>query len=115
MPSLEPPVVSAMSLRDVVALVPFECGFHPRRSVVVLSLRGPRLRIGQVTRFDLPGLDDLPDLLGDVVSFVARDRGRASLVAVYDEQAWDAERPPHLQLCWTSSVATASRPGTRST
>jgi hypothetical protein len=98
MPGLEPQVVSAVSLRDVVALVPFECGFHPRRSLVVLSLRGPRLRIGQVTRLDLPGTEDLPDLLSDIVSFVVADRGRASLVAVYDEQPWNADQPPHLEL-----------------
>jgi uncharacterized protein DUF4192 len=94
----EPQVVSAVSLRDVVALVPFECGFHPQRSVVLLSMRGPRLRIGQVTRFDLPGSEDLPELLADIVAFVARDRGRASIVAVYDDQAWDPEQPPHLEL-----------------
>lgn len=106
----ESQVVSVVSLRDVVALVPFECGFHPRRSVVVLSLRGPRLRIGQVTRFDLPGTDGLSDLLADVVSFVVADRGRASLVAVYDEQVWDADRPPHLELV-TGLLAELGRHG----
>lgn len=100
----QPQVVQAGSMRDVVALVPFECGFHPRNSVVVLSLRGPRRRIGQVTRLDLPAASDqagVADLVHHVAAFVAADQGRGSVVVVYDDQAWDAQDPPHLSLVTT--------------
>ncbi|MFL6100942.1 MAG: DUF4192 domain-containing protein [Actinomycetales bacterium] len=106
-------VMQAGSMRDVVALVPFECGFHPRHSVVVLSLRGPRRRIGQVTRLDLPAAGDpggLADLLRHVATFVAGDRGQGSVVIVYDDQAWDAQRPPHLGLV-TTLLAELERAG----
>jgi Domain of unknown function (DUF4192) len=89
-------VLKATALRDVVAAVPFQCGFHPRRSVVVLSLRGPRKRVGQVTRADLPEPDDIDEAAAELAEFVVRDRGSASLVVVYDDEPWDASIPPRL-------------------
>lgn len=88
-------VVKARAMRDVVAAIPFQCGFHPRRSIVVVSLRGPRRRIGQVTRVDLPAPDEVADMAADLASFVRRDQALASLVLVYDDQPWVPEAPPH--------------------
>lgn len=110
MPEATPQVLKAASLRDLVALVPFQCGFHPQHSLVVLSLRGPRSRIGQVTRVDLPPPDDVPDLAAHIASFVARDQGQASVVLVYDEQPWDPGDPPHLRLV-TMLLAELERAG----
>jgi hypothetical protein len=91
-------VLKATALRDVVAAVPFQCGFHPRRSVVVLSLRGPRKRVGQVTRADLPEPADIDEAAGELAEFVVRDRGWGSLVVVYDDEPWDASAPPRLAI-----------------
>ena len=66
MPRAHEQVLKATALRDVVAAVPFQCGFHPRRSVVVLSLRGPRKRVGQVTRADLPEPEDVDDAVAEL-------------------------------------------------
>lgn len=93
-----PQIVKAASLRDVVAVVPFECGFHPRHSLVVLSLRGRRLGVGQVARADLPTPEDAAELVADLVASVVRDQASASIVVVYDDQPWDSQAPPHLDL-----------------
>ena len=100
--------------------VPFQCGFHPRRSVVVLSLRGPRMRVGQVTRADLPaagGHRRTP--LAELAAFVVRDRGSASMVVVYDEQPWDRASSRRTwawsRRCSESCRPRTSRPWTRCT
>jgi hypothetical protein len=98
MPRAHEQVLTATALRDVVAAVPFQCGFHPRRSVVVLSLRGPRRRVGQVTRADLPEPEDVDDAVAELAAFVVRDRGVASMVVVYDDRPWDPQDPPDLAL-----------------
>ena len=41
---------------ELLALVPFQLGFHPRESAVVISLRGPSSRVGLVARVDLADL-----------------------------------------------------------
>lgn len=67
--------------RDLVALVPYRLGYHPRDSLVLLCLRGRRPRVGLVMRVDLPGAADLPA----VVAALARhavDDGAAAVVAV---------------------------------
>jgi len=48
------PVVRLTSPGDIVAAVPSLCGFLPAESLVVLSLRGPRRRLGLTVRVDLP-------------------------------------------------------------
>jgi hypothetical protein len=48
------PVARLSSPGDIVAMIPSLCGFWPRDSVVVLSLRGPRRRLGLTIRLDVP-------------------------------------------------------------
>jgi hypothetical protein len=43
---------------EIVAVLPSLCGFPPQESLVLLSLRGPRRRLGLTARVDLP---DPPD------------------------------------------------------
>jgi hypothetical protein len=113
-------VVRASSPRDIVAAVPFQCGFLPAKSVVVISLRGPRHRFGMVSRLDLPpdpsgGLDgvggvgglegvdgaspgapwDFEQVADDIAAFVARDGGNGAVVAVYDDAPWTMDHRPH--------------------
>jgi len=46
--------------QGLLAVVPTMLGFHPRESVVMLCLRGPRRRVGPVARVDLPPGRDRP-------------------------------------------------------
>jgi hypothetical protein len=95
-------VVKASGPRDIVAAVPFICGFHPEQSIVVISLRGPRHRFGMVSRLDLPPVDeasagaeswDEEEIADDIAGFVARDGGNGAVVVVYDERPWSDPRP----------------------
>lgn len=49
-------VVRAAGPGDLVAYVPHALGFHPRDSVVLVSVRAPRGRLGLVARVDLADL-----------------------------------------------------------
>lgn len=53
MTSAARPVARLTSPGEIVAVVPALCGFVPQESLVVVSLRGPRKRVGLTMRFDL--------------------------------------------------------------
>jgi hypothetical protein len=112
MPPTTRQVLHATALRDVIAAVPFQCGFHPRHSVVVLSLRGPRRRVGLVTRLDLPEPEDVQEAVEELVGFVVRDEGSATMVLVYDDLEWDPAQPPRLDFveALLAALATAQVP-----
>jgi len=77
------PVARLTTPGEIVATVPLLCGYPPSDSVVVLSLRGPRRRLGLTIRLDLPqpGLaEEAAELL---VERVVHDGGRAAVVVVY--------------------------------
>jgi hypothetical protein len=63
-----------------------------------------------VCRMDLPDEPARVQAAREVVSFVARDRGTAALVLVYDEAEWEPARPPHGPFV-TDLVATLERAG----
>ena len=56
----EPARVRLSDPADLAAAIPYLLGFPPEESLVVISLRGPRKRIGLTMRWDLPdeSLDD---------------------------------------------------------
>lgn len=91
-------VVSVRSPADLVAAVPYLVGFGPTRCVVLVSLRGPRLRCGLVARADLPGLAgspvDVTAWASSLVPSVLRDEPREVVALVYDEQPWLPDDPP---------------------
>lgn len=53
-----PAVARLSSPGEVVAVLPVLCGFRPSDSLVVVSLRGPRRRVGLTARVDLPPEDE---------------------------------------------------------
>jgi hypothetical protein len=84
------PVLRLTSPGDIVASIPALCGFRPQESVVVLSLRGPRRRLGLTLRVDLPPVAarpapvrELADLLAERVS---ADGGTASALVIFSAQ-----------------------------
>jgi len=93
-PSRQRTFVSVQGPGDLVAAVPYLVGFDPVRSVVVVSLRGARLRCGLVARVDLPAPEDLQAWADGLVSFVLDDVPREVVVVVYHDRPWRAQRRP---------------------
>jgi hypothetical protein len=79
---------------DLVAAVPYLVGFQPVRSVVVISLRGARLRCGLVARVDVPTPAQVEPWAEGLVSFVLRDNPREVVVLVHHDRPWRAGRRP---------------------
>jgi len=91
-------VVKAGELRDVVAALPFQCGFVPEHSIVVVSLRGPARRIGLVARVDLPDPGEADAMAVRLADYVDADNGSGCLVVVYDESHFGGVDRPHEHL-----------------
>lgn len=76
--------------QELLALIPYQLGFQPRASAVVVSLRGARRRVGLVARVDLDDLQDEgdgPQLARGLVSHVATDGGGAAVLVLYPDVA----------------------------
>jgi Domain of unknown function (DUF4192) len=69
--------------RDMLAMVPFQLGFVPSESLVAISLRGPRRRVGVVGRVDLPPTEHAAELAVRLTAHLAADGAREALVVVY--------------------------------
>lgn len=89
-----PTTIRTSDVREVLALVPFQLGFHPTESAVLVSLRGARSQVGLVARVDLAHLAD-PDDEGhtarSVVGHMVADGAHRAVAIVYtaaDLQDW---------------------------
>lgn len=86
-------------MRELLALVPFQLGFHPTESAVLVSLRGARSQVGLVARVDLARLADADDdghTARSVVGHLVADDARRAVAIVYtaaDLQRWGTGRP----------------------
>ena len=76
-----PAVAKLSSPGEILAVLPSLCGFRPEESLVVLSLRGPRKRVGMTARIDLPPEPDEAAVAELCVDRLAAD-GAAHVVAV---------------------------------
>ena len=70
---------------DIAAALPNLIGFRPRESLVAVSLRGPRRRLGLTARVDLPPPALRRRVVEGVVRSLLTDRPSAALVAVVSE------------------------------
>lgn len=86
------PVARLSSPGDIVATVPVLCGFVPQDSLVVLSLRGQRKRVGLTVRVDLPPPEAEQAVAEMLVERISHDGAQAAVVVVYRELA----RAPRL-------------------
>ena len=64
---------------DVVAILPYQLGYHPHDSVVVISLRGKR--VGLVARADLPPEQFVGEVVASLMGPLVRD-GATSVIVV---------------------------------
>ena len=71
------------SPRDIVDAVPYLVGFQPQDSLVVLSLRGERSRIGLTARVDLPAPDDAVACARHLAGCLKRDHAARAIVVLY--------------------------------
>ncbi len=89
-----PTTIRTSDVRELLALIPFQLGFHPTESAVLVSLRGARSQVGLVARVDLAQL-----AAGRDGAHTARTRGghlgadgaRRAVAVIYT--AVDLQRP----------------------
>lgn len=104
------PVVRLSTPGDIVAAVPHLCGFVPAESLVAVSLRGERKRIGLTLRFDLPAGGEgeaAGQVAEQVAERLARDGAAAVVLVVYTEATGEL---PHAGLV-AAITAAAQRAG----
>ncbi len=72
--------------RELLALIPHQLGFVPTNSLVLVSLRGPRSRVGLVARVDLEDLGDAefgPQLARSLVAHLDSDGAARCILVCY--------------------------------
>lgn len=80
---------------DVLAVLPFQLGYHPRSCVVAVSLRGRT--VGLVARTDLPPDDHVDEAVATLVGPLRRDGATSVIVIGYEDQP-EASQPALLAL-----------------
>jgi Domain of unknown function (DUF4192) len=68
---------------DIVDAVPYLVGFQPENSLVVLSLRGERNRLGLTARVDLPAAAAANVCAREFVGYLKRDHAARAIVVFY--------------------------------
>lgn len=93
------PVLRVSDPRELVAYIPYAMGFRPRRSLVFISIRRHRGRLGMVARVDLEDvLGTYGDqVIDDLAGHLRSDDARNVLVAAYVEEA----TPQEARTVWT--------------
>jgi hypothetical protein len=114
-PSSAPLVARLSTPGEIASVVPVLCGFVPHESLVVVSLKERRSRVGLTMRVDLPPPELVPDLVVDLVARLRFDGARRVVIAVYTDEP-DAGGLPQTDLVrqLTDALGTATVPVTES-
>lgn len=74
--------------RELLALLPYQLGFHPQDSVALVALRAPGRRVGLVARVDLAAVlgPGGSRELGRVVAHLAADGAQEVVAVVYEDE-----------------------------
>lgn len=80
---------------EVIAVLPYQLGYHPRNSVVAVALRDRTM--GMVARADLPPDEHAEAVAASLVGPLLRDGATAVVVVVWEDEA-DAGTPVALAL-----------------
>lgn len=85
---LEASVLKVSEPAEVLSYVPHAIGYAPSQSLVAISLRAPRRRIGLVARVDLADVvgEYSSDVVDDLATFLASDGAVALFVVVYTDE-----------------------------
>lgn len=86
--AMETTTIRVREPRELLALLPYQLGFHPQESCVAVSLRAPRGRVGLVARMDLRDLGDLehgPQTARALVSHLVSDGARRAVLVLYTD------------------------------
>ena len=87
MTETERPVVKLTTPADLVGAIPWLVGFHPEESLVVLCLKGPRLRTGLTMRVDLPAPEDEITVAEELAARVEHDGAGSVFLVCYTTAA----------------------------
>lgn len=93
---------------DVVRAIPYLVGFDPAGSLVMVSLRGARGRVGLTLRVDLPPLSAVDECADLVVGHLRRDGAKRAIVGFYPQDSGPADelvRILHAKLAVRMRVA----------
>lgn len=101
------PVARLSSPGDIVATVPSLCGFLPQDSLVLLSLRGPRRRLGLTIRVDLPPPEAVVPVVAALVDRVVQDGGSSAVLVLYASTPDAALALAVQDCCSAAGVAVA--------
>ncbi|WP_149202935.1 DUF4192 domain-containing protein [Actinotalea subterranea] len=85
-----PTTIRTREPRELLALIPFQLGFRPVESLVLVSIRGDRARVGLVARVDLADVahpEHGPQVARSLVSHMVADGARRCVAVVYTDQA----------------------------
>lgn len=75
---------------EILSLVPYQLGFEPENSLVLISLRGERNRVGLIARANLDDvLDPGSPVIEALVDHALRDGASSVVVAIYVECTGD--------------------------
>lgn len=71
---------------DVLTVLPYQLGFHPRQCLVLVSLRGSRSsRVGLVQRIDLPPPAQVGDAVDAMIAPLLQDAPQSVLLIGFEE------------------------------
>jgi hypothetical protein len=79
------PVARLTSPGEIVGAVPLLCGFTPSESLVLVSIKGGRSRVGLTMRFDLPPPEAEPAIVAESVARLEADGAERAVVVVFTE------------------------------
>jgi hypothetical protein len=96
----DPAVLKARDPEDLLAVVPYRLGFHPRQSLVALALYGPRRRFGFTARVDLPPLVNVPDVARYLVEVLRHHEADEVLLIAYADDDTIAGPLVHTLQQW---------------
>ncbi len=107
MTSATRPVARLTSPADIVAVIPSLCGFVPQESLIAVSLRGPRKRVGLTMRFDLDwAVDDPVAAAQEVAARLALDAAERVVLVVFADTDTDTDPETDADegLAWAGLV-----------
>ena len=81
---------------DVVASVPYQLGFRPKDSIVIIGVKPPKGRLGMMSRFDLSPIQQAGagrEIAKQLIQYVKADGGNGAFVIRYGKP----EDPPAKQ------------------